>query len=223
MNLSIKEFSSVTGVPIPTLYRWKANKTLLPDIVKGKIVYTNKHLDFYKNNLEYLRGKCKNYYEDDSETGVTTFYTKKGEPFYVSSIDKDKILNFGHTWYASYIKGTDLYYIVTTDNKRNLVLLHNFILEPTNGYEVDHVNRKPMDNTRKNLRQVTKSENCYNRKVPKHKKDELPKGVSRVNGGFIAYISINGKRKYLGFSKTPEKVIELRLKAESEYFPNTIF
>ena len=43
------------------------------------------------------------------------------------------------------------------------ITLHDFLISPPKGYEVDHINRLRFDNRRDNLKLCTRSENQYNR------------------------------------------------------------
>ena len=45
------------------------------------------------------------------------------------------------------------------------IALHDFLISPQEGYEVDHVNRLRFDNRRANLKLCTRSENQYNRNI----------------------------------------------------------
>lgn len=68
---------------------------------------------------------------------------------------------------------------------------------------VDHINRNGLDNRRKNLRLVTRGENCLNKS--KHKGSQYKyKGVGLSSGGklYNARIARNGKQHYLGSFKT---------------------
>lgn len=61
--------------------------------------------------------------------------------------------------------------ILLPNGKRKMVLLHRVIYERMTekpipqGFQIDHVNRNPIDNTRENLRLATWSQNMRNRAV----------------------------------------------------------
>lgn len=72
------------------------------------------------------------------------------------------------------------------------ILMHRLIMGFPVGLQVDHINRNPHDNQRKNLRIVTRSQNCWNRKA---------NGERRFKGVFVrwqAIIMAGGKRFHLG-------------------------
>jgi hypothetical protein len=78
------------------------------------------------------------------------------------------------------------------DGKKMIgVSMHRVIIAAKKGEEVDHINRNRLDNRRKNLRIVTRSQN---------RRNGGGKGYhwSEVSQKWFAQIQINGKKKYLG-------------------------
>lgn len=223
MYFTINEFIDLTGLSRITLYRWDKQGILPMTRINNRILYTEETYQYYLNAVKPNRiGVCRNTFIDLSD-GVTKVLTLKGEEFFVSTSDVEKLRATNRTWGAMYIKDTNLFYpILSKFDGVSVLKLHNYLLQPPKGYEVDHIDRVPMNCCRDNLRVVTKSENCYNRRVPSHKSYELPKGVTKVNSGYIANITVNGKRKYLGFSKDPEEAIKLRREAENKYLKGVI-
>lgn len=84
--------------------------------------------------------------------------------------------------------------------------------------EIDHINRVPWDNRWANLRQATREQNVRN--SAKRNKLGVP-GVSRVDGGYVARVTIDGIRRYLGFytrlDAAAEAVKEARTSAHREF------
>ena len=84
--------------------------------------------------------------------------------------------------------------------------------------EVDHKNHERSDNRWSNLREVTRLENSRNRSMHLNNKSGFS-GVcwkKRVSK-WLASISINGKRKHLGYFKDIDDAIEARKNANIEY------
>lgn len=83
---------------------------------------------------------------------------------------------------------------------------------------VDHINRNPMDNRWDNLREVSAQCNAQNSSVRKRNNTGIT-GVRMVDewGGYTAYISHNGKTKYLGYSTDLTTVVKIRWEAEKKY------
>tara|TARA_R110002153_G_scaffold268273_1_gene432940 strand:+ start:85 stop:549 length:465 start_codon:yes stop_codon:yes gene_type:complete len=74
-----------------------------------------------------------------------------------------------------------------------LLAIH-FIENPNNYPVVDHIDRNQLNNNLENLRWVTQSINCRNRK----NKGKCMKGVTKRGNKFEAGIRIDGKIIYLG-------------------------
>jgi len=79
-------------------------------------------------------------------------------------------------------------------------LLHRIIIDPPEGFEVDHRNRNPFDNRRCNLRICTHSQNCMNRPKPSSNKTGF-KGVvySKRYRKYRAQIKAQGIYHWLGY------------------------
>lgn len=79
------------------------------------------------------------------------------------------------------------------------VMLHRFIVNAPQGYDVDHADHDLLNNTRANLRVCTRSQNSMNR-GPKPGSLSRFKGVSldRRNNAWVARITVRGRRYELG-------------------------
>jgi hypothetical protein len=84
-------------------------------------------------------------------------------------------------------------------------------------HEVDHINRKPLDNRWENLRAATRSEQTQNRE--RKKLFPFPVGVKKRYNRFEAAICINKKRIYLGMFATSEEAHRAYLDARRELHP----
>lgn len=84
---------------------------------------------------------------------------------------------------------------------------------------VDHINNNRTDNNASNLRFATNEENGYNRIIGKNNKSGV-KGVlyHKCTKKWIASISYNGTKKYLGVYKTIEEAKQVRFKKAKELF-----
>jgi capsid portal protein len=84
--------------------------------------------------------------------------------------------------------------------------MHRIILGLLPGLlpEVDHVNGKPADNRRSNLRTCTRTENNHNRHAFRGNTGYKGVHFNKRQRKFVAYITVNGQMKYLGQYATPE-------------------
>lgn len=112
----------------------------------------------------------------------------KNKSFYIDR--KDWALLDGLKWHVGQ------YVYTQVDGKT--VYLHRLILNPPKGVYVDHINRNPLDNRRKNLRFATQSQNMANQGLAKHNSSGY-KGVSfhKAAQKWQAYIEC-GKKIHIG-------------------------
>lgn len=100
----------------------------------------------------------------------------------------------------------DVFYAVrygrNSKGKSATIFLHRQIMQPANGFQVDHIDHDGLNNQRVNLRVCTASQNGQNRRV---RSRDLPRGVSfhKWSKKFQARIHVNGKRAWLGLFQSP--------------------
>ena len=92
-------------------------------------------------------------------------------------------------------------------------------MNPIANERVDHIKHNTYDNRKKYLRIGTIADNNANRVKLKNNTSGVT-GVSFHKGTqkWQAYISRNGKRKYLGLFSDFNDAVEVRKKAENKYF-----
>lgn len=90
-------------------------------------------------------------------------------------------------------------------------------------YNIDHINGEKHDNRFCNLRDATHSINMQNRRKPLPFNSTGFLGVRKNCRGFLASITVYGKRRNLGTYKTPEEAHAVYLKAKRKLHPgNTL-
>ena len=99
--------------------------------------------------------------------------------------------------------------------------VHKLIYLYHHGYmpeQVDHINRNALDNRIENMRPATASQNCANRSLFKNSTSGT-RGVSwdKIHKKWNAYISINGKRKNLGYYNDLEEAANRSASARNEF------
>lgn len=120
----------------------------------------------------------------------------------VDAIDYERIAAF--KWHAN----VGVYQVrAARMSLRRMIYMQHQVLDmmpwALNGYEIDHVNRDPLDNTRDNLRILTHAQNMLNSK-------NAGKGIGvtyneRANLWMVYLDRPGEKRKYLGYTKTREE------------------
>lgn len=83
---------------------------------------------------------------------------------------------------------------------------------------VDHIDRNPLNNIKKNLRVCDRRTNAFNKGCQTNNKTGYP-GVSfhKTKHQYQAYIKIDGRHIYLGFYDNLEDAIKARKNAENKY------
>ena len=99
------------------------------------------------------------------------------------------------------------------------VRLHHLILLKKKYFEVDHVNRNPLDNRRCNLRYVTRSQNCMNCSMKRNNSSGY-KGVcwNKEHEKWVAQVGINKRKIHLGYFTSKKKASKIYQMAVKDLF-----
>lgn len=123
----------------------------------------------------------------------------------VDDNDYDYLSQF--KWYASKTKNT--FYAMRNSSmikgKRKKILMHREIMQPIDGFIIDHINHNGLDNRKSNLRFCTKQQNNCN--ILRRKKfTSKYRGVHWASyaNKWRAQITVNKKPIYLGLFNTEE-------------------
>lgn len=129
--------------------------------------------------------------------------------------DEDIPLISKYRWYVASVKyrGKQIKQYVQARGisplEPEIVKIHRVIMNVTDSKKlIDHKNGNGLDNRKENLRICSASENAANRKITtvhnriKHSKF---KGVTKLNGKWRAYITLNHSSIHLGFFATAEE------------------
>ena len=164
------------------------------------------------DNLRRIRKENSkdNIYDLAGEYGIG-WTTNTGQEFYFDLEDYDKIKDYH--WYDN---GD---YVTCSPDGKKTIFMQNLIMNPIANERVDHIKHNTYDNRKKYLRIGTIADNNANRVKLKNNTSGVT-GVSFHKGTqkWQAYISRNGKRKYLGLFSDFNDAVEVRKKAENKYF-----
>lgn len=164
-------------------------------------------------NRNYTKNRKMNNYDlyDEFVVGYTSNTNKK---FLIDKEDYDKVKKF--CW-SEYLNGA----IATTVSNKKQLLLHRFVMDcKSEDLVVDHINHNKWDNRKVNLRCVSNSKNSMNR-IKTNRNTSGHVGIvysEDRNKKWRAYITINGKKIYLGGFYKKEDAIQARKAAEEKYF-----
>ena len=84
--------------------------------------------------------------------------------------------------------------------------MHQMIMKPTKGLQIDHIDGNGLNNQKSNLRLVTPRMNCQNLHIPTSNKfPGVQKYQKNLVKPFRAKIRFNGKQRHIGFFETEEE------------------
>ena len=128
-------------------------------------------------------------------------------------------------WCVLYAPSTKSFYAVRTVMKNKQIKqirmhrMHREIMNPPDGYVVDHINHDTLDNRRCNLRVCTSSQNAMNARVPKNSTSGVTGvGWNKDKTKWVARIAIDGCRVLLGYFSNKQDAINARKEAEEKYY-----
>ena len=152
-----------------------------------------------------------NEYDLSGEIGVG--YTFKREKFYFDKEDYYKIKDY--YWYRS---GDYGYLTTKSQNGKFKLIMHRVIMNCPDGLMVDHINHRPNDNRKENLRLCDKRQNAWNTDVSCTNISGC-KGVyyNKRKNCWIAEIIYDNQKIYLGSFTNKEDAIAARLSANEKY------
>lgn len=119
-----------------------------------------------------------------------------------------------HRWYF------DRGYAVTgAGNRHTNQKMHQLVMGPSLNFEIDHIDGKPLNNQKSNLRFCTHSQNMAKANI----RSDNTTGYRGVyyhmpNSKYIAQIRVNSKTIYLGSFKSPHDAAICYNNASLKYF-----
>jgi hypothetical protein len=126
-----------------------------------------------------------------------------------------------HKWRLCKTKGKNVVYaergVRRAGGKYSRVLMHRELVQPPDGYVIDHVNGDGLDNRRANLRPATVAQNAWN--AGKRNPRSGYKGVclAKDKGLWRAAIVCNGQRKHLGYFRDKRDAAKAYDRAARKY------
>lgn len=134
----------------------------------------------------------------------------------------DALIQGQFNWSASWNPTINSYYAYRRRHMR-AIFLHCEIVEPLDGFQVDHVSPyRTLDFRRANLRSATPSQNLANRRIPKTNTSGF-KGIrirfcKSGDKRYCAKIAINRKTIHLGTYDSMDMAVDAYRKAGRELF-----
>jgi hypothetical protein len=169
----------------------------------------------------------KNDYEILGEVTVIFLRRRNGDVLktFIDTDDLSMVQEYPNSWYAYCCKKGNTFYadghLPMVGGKRKKISLHRWIMNPSRGLVVDHINHNTLDNRKSNLRVITQGQNNQNRKKIRVESKSGIRGVywDKKNNKWRSHIQIDRKQIYLGYF-TDLSEAELAVKnARVKYMP----
>ena len=174
-------------------------------VEKKMLCIQNKSLQLYpKKNII-----AKNKFE--IANGVVKVYVNNSNDAILCDIEDWEKLKY-YRWYKNMYG-----YAEANNENHKKIKMHKVIIGNVGNMIIDHINRNKLDNRKCNLRVVTKKANGLNRDLRKENTSGYA-GVSKVNTGWKATITENGKNINIGIFSTKERAIKARREAEKRIY-----
>lgn len=128
-------------------------------------------------------------------------------------------LTFVNQWHWWFSKTGYVRRKIYIGGKPKIILLHRILLNAPKDMQVDHINGNRLDNRKSNLRLVTLEQNRMNRGLNKNNKSGY-KGVFWYKPLYkwCAYITVNTKRRHLGYFRDKKEAAFAYNKAAFDNF-----
>lgn len=165
-----------------------------------------------------LGARIGNQYDLSNDYGIG-YTNNTNMPFYFDKEDYELISQY--TWHINKVGYVTTYNVI--NHKRKCILFHRLIMSNAfgdlKGYEIDHIDHNTKNNRKKNLRIVLHKDNIKNVELYSNNTSGVT-GVSFNNqtNKWDAYITVDGKRMFLGCFEDFNKAVDKRKDAENKYF-----
>ena len=126
-----------------------------------------------------------------------------------------------HKWRLCKTKGKNVLYAERTGRKSDgtysRILMHRELVQPPEGFVIDHVNGSGLDNRRVNLRFATVAQNAWNAGRRSGRSGYKGVWLAKDKGLWRASIVCCGQRKHLGYFRDKRDAARAYDRAAKEY------
>jgi len=217
-NIKVIQLAKELGIKPERIWDWIKNNripekhlNMLAEKFNVKKEYLNKKVNDISTYKPKQTGFCNKYIVEGNITKII-LNRRKGKDLVtvIDTEDLQKLIEYNHTWYASYHDKVKGYYAHTTislgkingKNKYGAISLQVFLANPEQDKKirVDHQNYKTLDNRKKNLRTSLHEENSKHRngKNKNNKSGYRNVILDKKSGKYIIMLCINYKRFRVG-------------------------
>ncbi|MGL5188511.1 MAG: HNH endonuclease [Cetobacterium sp.] len=146
---------------------------------------------------------------------IVEIYTKQGKTALIDLEDLERVQRLG----TLQVIKNDYVQAPKPWEGNYKTYLHRYILDASRSLTIDHIDRNPLNNTKKNLRIVSRTENSRNRGLFSNSTSGF-RGVSwcKRSQKWSVCIGVQGKRKQIGYSTDFLEACRMRVQAEVQYY-----
>lgn len=143
----------------------------------------------------------------------------------ISTKKLERAKQFPNAWYPEWSPNTQSFYCVSKHKSVNGIRvgakLHRWITDSPEGFEIDHRNHDTLDNTDKNIRKATRSENMQNLEKAYRTSASGIRGVNwhKSSQRWNARIQLKGKRVHIGDFESIEEAERAVMAARAKRMP----
>ena len=182
--------------------------------------------NIYKNNKNKIKGNTINILDFHAEIVINSRkYGTKLCLIDLCDVEACKLI----TWHVDYSKDMNSFYtkgyVLNKNGKRNKkILIHRYLLNPSNEFVIDHINHNTLDNRRNNLQIVNTTQNKQN--LLKCQYNNKSSGIKNVywDKEYLKWrvaLRINRVLKSFGRYNSIEDAERVAIDARRKYFSNS--
>jgi len=145
----------------------------------------------------------------------------QGEYAVVDPDDYERLRKY--KWQVS--KRSNTYYAIrhkwlAEEKRHTTVSMHREIIDVPEGWFVDHINHNGLDNRKANVRPATPADNARNARYPRRNTSSKYRGLwyNKKKKRWRAQITLNNKKKQIGYFKNEIDAAKAYDKAAKKYF-----
>lgn len=141
----------------------------------------------------------------------------------IDASDLPRAMEFSGTWYAKFNNYTKTFYVwgnLGKGKERSTIHLHRWVMDCPRELEVDHRNHDTLNNTRVNLRNVTRLINRQNLRTRIDNSSGFRNvSWSKANNKWEVHMMVSGESIHIGLFKELNQAVEASLHARAKYMP----
>jgi hypothetical protein len=206
-DISYRKLSQMIGISSSAIGLWFKKKYVpenYHEFISTNFNIEKEYINKIINDIEKYDIRYKGFNEYKIVGDTTIIYLKRRNGLilecFIDTKNLQLFLDLGYSWHAVWREDVQNYYATCSiykDGKVELPYMHDFIMKPSEGYVVDHIDqKKTLDNRENNLRIVERSNNSSNRSGANKNNQTGARNVHKCktyDGGYVYKVQIMKK------------------------------